>query len=193
MPDSQVVLPNFPPDALVGQNVAIHYLGSIYYRRVTFVEQIPWFQFLDIGAIALQIQSNRTQGTLLSQYDSEWGQFRWFPLDYAQVRFYLPQSQGKWTMRNIQVALDNSIILRNPDLSMTEFHVWESNTPWFEALNISDYAMTGCRLMAAGHRFVSRDIAKIKDGATIVREIESGKEPCKHVWASGASSVAEER
>lgn len=182
MPDTK-----FDPVAKIGQNVAIHYLGNIYYRRVTFLEPIPWFQFLDIGAIALQTGTARTNGANLAQYDDEWAQFRWYPLDDVQVRMFLPQSQGKWTMRNIQVPVDNQIVFRNPDLSMTEFHVWEDNTPWFEALNYGDYAATGCRLMAGGFRYVGVDIAAKLP--SVMNAIVKGTEPCAHIWASGAASV----
>ncbi len=177
----------FEAEAKMGQNVAIHYLGNIFYRRITFVESIPWFQFLDIGAIALQTGTVRTNATNLAQYDDEWAQFRWYPFDHVQVRMFLPQSQGKWTMRNIQVPLDDQITLRNPDLSMTEFHVWEDNTPWFEALNFADYAAVGCRLIAGGYRYIGTDIqAKLP---TVYNAIVKGVEPCTHIWASGASSV----
>lgn len=187
--DSEVTIQNFPPDAMVGQNVCIHYLGASFYKKVTFREFIPWFQALNIGGIALQTQSVRTPAPNLEMYDREWGQFRWYPLDYAQVRLFLPASQGKWTLRNIQVGLDPQITFRNPDLSMTEFHVWEDNAPSFEALNIADYALNACRIMAAGYRYIGIDIERKLP--KLLDDIKSGKEPCKHVWASGAASVAD--
>jgi hypothetical protein len=177
----------FDPIAKMGQNVAIHYLGNINYRRITFVESIPWFQFLDIGAIALQTGTARTNAPNLAQYDDEFAQFRWYPLEDVQVRMFLPQSQGKWTMRNIQVPLDKQVVERNPDLSMTEFFVWEDNTPWFEALNYGDYAQLGCRLVAGGFRYIGVDIKTALPA--VYSAIVKGIEPCAHVWASGASSV----
>jgi hypothetical protein len=185
--ESEVTIQNFPPDGMIGQNVAIHYLGTIVFKRISFVEPIPWFQCLNIGAIALQTQSARTPAPLLEMHDGEWGQFRWYPLDYAQVRLFLPASQGKWTLRNIQVGLDPQITFRNPDLSMTEFHIWEDNAPNFEALNIADYALNACRIMAGGYRYIGIDIErKLPD---VLAGIKAGTIICKHIWASGAASV----
>lgn len=184
---SEVTVQNFKEDALVGQNVAIHYLGTIYYKKVTFVEAIPWFQFLNIGAIPAQTQSAATPAPNLAVFDDEWAQYRWYPLDYAQVRLFLPASQGKWTLRNIQVGIGPEIVQRNPDLSMTEIHVWEDVVPSFTALNIADYALNGCRLMAAGYRYIGTDIEK--HIPEILPGIKAGTTACKHVWASGAASV----
>lgn len=178
---------SFEPEALYGQNVAIHYLNIVTYRRVYYVEPIPWFQFLDIGAIPLQTQTARTAGTLLEQNEDEWAQLRWYPLDHVQVRMFLPQSQGRWIMSNIQVPLDDQIVERNPDLSMTEFHVWEGNEPWFEAMNFTDYAATACRLMAGGYRYAGENL-EIKSPQT-VSLIKRGEVACKHIWASGLSTV----
>lgn len=182
----------FEHEAEIGHNVAIHYLGGVYYKRVTAVQPIPWFQFLDIGAIALQVSSGSTQALNLAQYDGEWAQFRWYPLDYVQVRMWLPQSQGMWTMRNFQGVLDNQIVYRDPCLHLTEFHIWQDNVPWFTALNFPDYAASGCRLMAGGFRYCGVDVAEYdkKNGTTILKDILSGKEKCKHIWASGVASVA---
>jgi len=187
--DQGTALPTFPPDALYGQNVAIHFLRKILYRKVTGWEYIPWFQCLNLGPIPLQAQSNRIAAPLLALVDEEWSQLRWFPMDYSQVRIYLPQSQGKHILLNIQVPVDDQILLRNPDLSMTEIHVWENNVPWFEAMNISDQAMLGCRLMAGGYRFAGDDIEKLPGGQKLITEIIAGTVACKHVWASGVSAA----
>lgn len=168
------------PIALVGQNVAVHYLGNIYYKRVLYLEAIPPFQFLDIGAIAAQTVSARTSGTNLQLADDEFGQFRWFPIDNVQVRLWLPQAQGKFTLKNIQAMVDNMIVQRDPCLHLTEFYVWEDNNPWFEGVNFSDYALTACRLIGEGFRFVGVDCEKDRIDA-----IKAEKEPCAHVWASG--------
>jgi hypothetical protein len=168
------------PVAVVGQNVAINYLGKIHYKRVQYVEAIPPFQFLDIGAIAAATVSLRTSGANLQLADDEWGQFRWYPLDNAQVRLWLPQAQGKYTLLNIQSVVDNQIVQRDPCLHLTEFYVWQDNNPWFEAINFADYALTACRLIAQGYRFFGEDLEKSQ-----VEAIKSGREGCTPIMASG--------
>jgi hypothetical protein len=182
-------LPVFPPEALYGQNVAIHFLRKIYYRRITFWETIPWFQCVNLGAIPFQAQSNKLPAPLLALDREEWSQIRWLPLDYCQVRIYLPASQGKHNLLTIQVPIDDQIVLRNPDLSMTEIHIWENQVPNFEAMNISDQPMLGCRIMAGGYRFAGDDIEEMPGGLDIIKLIKADKLPCKHVWASGASTA----
>jgi len=69
---------------------------------------------------------------------------------------------------------------RDPDLHFTEFYVWEDRHPWFEATNFMDYALTQCRIIAQGFRFVTSELGR----STIVA-IETGQEACTYVVASG--------
>lgn len=174
------------PVATIGQYVAVHYLDAIYIRRVRFLEAIPPFQAVDVGAIAAQTVSARTAMNNLEMPDSEFGQFRWFPLDNVQVRLWLPQSQGKSILRNIMVPVDPTIVTRDPCLHLTEFYVWENNRPFVECINYSDYAVAMSRVVVMGYRFnvepVAPDAARRKE---IESAIMSGSQPATHVWCSG--------
>ena len=168
------------PIALMGQNVALHYLDQIYYKRIRFLEAIPPFQGVDVGAIAAQTVSARTQVTNLEVSDDEFAQFRWYPLDNVQVRLWLPQAQGKYTLRNLQIAVDPTVVTRDPCLHLTEFFVWEQNEPFVECINYADYAVTMSRIVFMGFRFVVEDVE-----AEQKKAIKDGREPATHVWCSG--------
>lgn len=174
------------PVALVNHNVCIQYTTAKLYRKVTFVEPIPPFQFLDIGAIAAQTVSSRTQGQNLDLYDAEFGQWRWYPLDNVQIRLWLPNTNGKAALRNLQVTLDTQIVTRDPDLHMTEFFAWEDKSPWFEAINFMDYGITQCRLVAMGFRYVTEPLPK-----ATVDKIQAGSEACVYLSASGHAGGVE--
>lgn len=172
------------PVALINHNVCVLYGSVKNWRRVIYLEPIPPFQCLDIGAILAQVTSVRTQAVNLELLDNEFGQFRWFPIDNAQIRLWLPQADGRYILRNTQGIVDMTITDRDPCLHLTEFFVWEDYSPWFEAINFMDYALTQCRIIAQGYRFVTTELAK----STIVR-IEAGQEACTYVVASGSSGI----
>ena len=171
------------PVAIINQNVCLLLSAKKEYRRVTWFEPIPPFQFLDIGAMPAQTQSARTSAVNLQMGNTEFGQFRWYPLDHAQVRLYLPQASGKHLLRNLQVPVDDNVVDRDPCLHLTELYVWENQNPWFEAMNGSDYPINACRLVAFGYRFITDALTQ-----DIVRRIEQGTEPCTYLTASGSSS-----
>lgn len=183
------------PVAIQNQNVAIHYLNTIEWRRITFYESIPPFQFLDIGAIALQTISNHTQATNLQMPDEEFAQIRWFPLDHVQVRAFLPSGIAKHSLRNVQSVVDDSIVDRDPDLHLTELIIWEDNNPAFEAINFNGYALTQCRLVGMGYRFTTEAFpsTKVEQIRQAINRNGPGAEvsilggPCTHIWASGRS------
>jgi hypothetical protein len=170
------------PVALVNQNVCVVMSATSEYRKVTWWEQIPPFQCLDIGALAAQTQSARTSALNLQLFDGEFGQFRWYPLDPVQVRLFLPQANGRYLLRNIQVPVDDNIINRDPCLHLTEFFVWEDMNPWFEALNYSDYPLLTCRIIVMGYRFVT-----VALGADAIRAIKEGREACTYIVTAGSS------
>lgn len=172
------------PVALINQNVCILYGGVKSWRKVNYLEPIPPFQFLDIGAIAAQTTTPRTAGTNLALLDNEFGQFRWYPLDNAQIRLWLPQADGRSVLRNIQGVVDKNIIERDPCLHLTEFFVWEDYNPFFEAINFMDYALTQCRLVAQGYRYVTSGL-----NAVTISRIQEGQEACTYVVASGSAGV----
>jgi len=173
------------PVALVNHNVCINYISTKMYRKVIFFEPIPPFQFLDIGAIAAQTISARTIATNLQLYGDEFAQWRWYPLDNVQVRLWLPQTNGKVGLLNVQVTYDTQIVTRDPDLHLTEFFEWENKAPAFEAINFMDYGITQCRFVAMGYRYITKELPKIT-----IDKIESGSEACVYLSASGHAGTA---
>jgi hypothetical protein len=169
------------PVALQNQNVCIHYVQNAYYRKVDFLESIPPFQCINLGALAATSISARTPVVNLEMPDNEFGLFRWWPIDDAQIRLYHPAGVAKWQLRNLQVPLDMNIINRDPNLVSTEIAVWENNRPAVEAVNGHAFALGAVRLIAIGYRFHT---AEIKDQASLKR-IQDGQEPCTHIWCSG--------
>lgn len=175
------------PIALIEHNVVIHYVtGEPYYRRVIWLEPLPPFQFLDIGAIGAATTSARTQAQNLENFDGEFSQIRWWPVDDAQVRVFCPQPTGKSVIRNLQIPVDKMIVNQNPDLSMTELFVWEDKVPWFEAINASDYTLAACRLRAMGFRFVTR---KLNDRE--LQRVKQGLDACVRIPAAGTPGTVE--
>lgn len=171
------------PVAIINQNVCLLLSARKEYRKVTWFEPIPPFQFLDIGAMPAKTQSARTSAVNLQANDGEFTQFRWYPLDHAQVRLFLPQASGKYLLRNIQVPVDDNVVDRDPCLHLTEIYVWQEYNPWFEAMNFSDYPITACRLAAFGFRFITEAMQR-----DVVAAIEQGREACTYLTASGSSS-----
>jgi hypothetical protein len=172
------------PLAIQNQNVAIHYVQNIFYRKVDYLEAIPPFQAIDLGALAAQTRSARTNVTNLDMPDDEFGQFRWYPMDNAQIRLFLPPAVGKFSLKNLQTTLDINIRDIDPCLHLTEFCVWEDNRPAIEAVNGMDYALNAVRMIAFGFRYHTVDISGDSD---LIRGILDGSKPCTHVWASGRS------
>ena len=168
------------PVALINHNVCILYGNTKNYRKVMYYEPIPPFQCLDVGVIALQTTSARTPAPNLDLFDDEFGQFRWYPFDNVQVRLWLPQVDGRASLMNIQVPVGMGIHDQDPCLHLTEFFVWEDRHPFFECTNFMDYALTTCRIMAQGFRFVTEPLAK-----PIIAAIESGGVACTYIPASG--------
>jgi hypothetical protein len=170
--------------ALIGHNVVVRYANQFFYRRVVYLEPIPPFQALNIGAIAAQNTSPRTQAVALQLYKNEFGQFRWYPLDNAQVRLFQPSADGRFILRQLQVAVDPTIITRDPCLHMTEFFEWEDRNPAFEAINFSDYALVQCRIIVEGYRFVTEELS-----ADTVAKIKSGLVSAVNIVTSGYAGV----
>lgn len=167
------------PVAQIGQNVGIIYGSATYYRKVTYLEPYPPFQFLDLGALAAQTTSGQTAAPNLAVFDNEFGQFRWWPIDHIEVLTWLPQADGKYRMRNLMVPVNMDIVVDDPCLHLTEFMVWEDNTPFFDGRNYTDYALTAARLRCIGFRF-----STVKLDEIAVRAIKAGA-PCTYIVASG--------
>lgn len=195
------------PIALQDHLVAIHYIKNVYYRRVAFLEGLPPFQAIDLGAIGAATTSARTNMTRLDLYDEEFGQFRLFPEDNFQVRLFLPRGAARGDMKTIQVPIDPTIVTRNPDLSMTEFFVWEDNRPAVEGVNGNALPLAMARVIAMGYRYgcdqvgkpmtrqekqavgmLKQDAASMSDEELLMEAIKQKMVPCTHVWASGLSN-----
>ena len=170
------------PVALIGHNVCVKYASDNHYRRVIWYESIAPFEALNIGAIAAGTTSARTPAPNLEFWRNEFGQLRWFPLDTAQIRLFLPNADGRMNLRNIQVPVDPTIVTRDPCLHLTEMFVWEDRAPSFEAINYTAAALVTCRIIAQGYRFVTEELPS----ATIQR-IKAGQEACVNIVASGFS------
>jgi hypothetical protein len=169
------------PVALQNQNVCIHYVQKYYYRRVDFLESIPPFQCINLGALAANFTSARTNVVNLEMPDNEFGLFRWWPIDDAQIRLYHPSGIAKWQLFNLQVPIDMNIINRDPNLVSTEIAVWQQNRPAIEAVNGHATALGAVRIIAIGYRFHTVEITS----AELIKQLESGTQPCTHIWCSG--------
>ena len=196
----------FDPVALQNQNVAIHYVQNTYYRKVDFLEGIPPFQCVNLGAIAAVTAGARVNIVNLEMADEEFGLWRWYPIDDAQIRLYHPAGMAKFQLRNLQIPVDMNILFRDPNLVSTEFAVWENNRPAAEAINGHTFALGAARLIAMGYRFhtveitepITRDELKTieqlraepgnvtkKDDKLMELAFLQGRLPVTHVWCSG--------
>ena len=79
------------------------YNSAVFLGQVDFFERIPWFQAIDMGAIAVQSFAAKQNVTNLDLWDQEFGQWRWYPLDDAQVSVFVPAGVSKWQLKNITV------------------------------------------------------------------------------------------
>lgn len=176
----------FDPVALQNHNVCIHYQQSNYYRKVDFLEGIPPFQCVNIGALAAVTPSGRVNIVNLEMADGEFGLWRWYPIDDAQIRLYHPAGIAKYQLRNLQVPVDMNILFRDPNLVSTEIAVWENNRPAAEAINGHAFALGAVRLIAIGYRFHTVNLESGKNAdPELVNAIKAGKSPCTDVWCSG--------
>ena len=176
----------FDPIALQNQNVCIHYVQNEYYRKVDFLEGLPPVQVLDFGALAATSVSPRTQVANLEMPANECGLFRWWPIDDAQIRLFHPAGMAKWQLRNLQVAIDMQILVRDPNLVSTEIAVWQNNRPAMEAINGHAFQLNAVRIIAIGYRFHTVDLEQGPSAnSTLVNALKAGTQPCTHVWCSG--------
>ena len=176
----------FDPVALQNQNVAIHYVQKAYYRKVDFIEAIPPFQCINLGALPAVTPSGRVNVVNLEMADQEFGLWRWYPIDDTQIRLYHPAGIAKYQLRNLQVPVDMNILFRDPNLVSTEIAVWENNRPAVEAVNGHAFALGAVRLIALGYRFHSVNLESGEEAdPELVKALKAGTAPCTHVWCSG--------
>jgi hypothetical protein len=146
------------------------YNSTVVFGQVDFLERIPWFQAIDMGAIPVQAFAAKQNVTNLDLWDGEFGQWRWYPLDDAQVSVFVPAGVSKWQLKNLTVGIDRSIILRDPSLESTEIFTWQDQRPAMQALNFSNVALTACRIMATGYRFHYNNVTD----PAIIKQLNSG-------------------
>ena len=174
------------PIALVNYNVCLITGRTSIYRKVIWYEPLVPFQFLNIGAVAAGSVSARTAGTNLAVHDGEFAQYRWYPEDNVQVNMFLPQTNGRSVLRNLQVPVDMQIRQRDVNLHFTEIFVWEDKVPWFEAINGMDYATLACRLVAQGFRFITEPITD----TVLLNNIKAGRADCVQIPCYGQAGQA---
>ena len=168
------------PVALKDHNVAILWSDQWTYKKVRRWDAVPPFQFLNLGAIAANTTGAAVNAVNLELLDDEFGQYRWWVIDNAQVRLWLPAASGVPRLRNLQPVFDSNVIVRDPCLHLTEFFVWEDNRPQFQGINGSNYALAQARLVCQGFRYRVEDLP-----AADIKEIQAGRKPCVYVQAQG--------
>ena len=194
------------PIALQNHLVAIHFVKDVIYRRVVFFEAITPTQVIDLGALGAGITSARTNVTNLDCYDNEFGQFRWYCLDNAQIRVFTPRGVAKGDLKTLQAVIPPNIGAINPDLSLTELYVWQDNRPAIEAINGGGVALVAVRMVAMGFRYRTDEIgnpvtyeemklvsqlrqeqnlSNKSPQELIIIGIQQSRIACTHVWASG--------
>ena len=102
--------------------------------------------------------------TQFGLWKDEFAQWRWFPLDDAQIQLFVPAGNAKWSLKNLQVGLAKDIIYRDPLLVSTEFNTWQEEWPAMQPLNFTGYALTAIRIVTWGYRFHTDPII---EGTTI--------------------------
>ena len=194
------------PVALQNRNVCIHYNQSTYWRKVDFLESIPPFQCVNIGALGAGAVSAAVNIVNLEMADNEFGVFRWYPIDDAQVFLNHPAGIAKFQLRNLRVPVDMNIVYRDPNLVSTEIGVWEDDRPAMQAVNGNAVALGAVRVIAIGYRFhtaapvepVTLDEIKVvqsmrsemgnqakKVADLLVQAYQQERLPVTHVWCSG--------
>jgi hypothetical protein len=168
------------PIARIGDNVAILYEKWRYYK-VTYQEGVPPFQVLDLGALAAGASTPAPViAPNLELNPDEFGQFRWYPIDHAEMRLYSPQASGRYYLKNLLVPVDKNIVHRDPDLHFTEFFTWQDKRPAFAA-TAGSIALTQCRVMAMGFRFHGEVITDTE----LIVAIQRNMVPCVKIVAQG--------
>ncbi|MDD5700430.1 MAG: hypothetical protein PHU23_00145 [Dehalococcoidales bacterium] len=180
------------PIALLDDFVKIISYQSTRYRKVDFYESIPPHQVWDTQAAtpngplaaAAALAANTTGAlsavTNFDLNDDEFGQWRWFPYDNAEIYLFLPSGVGKFQLKNRQIPVTKSIIYRDPLLVSTEFNSWEDERPSVRPVNFSGYAMTAIRIIALGFRFHTVAVDKATED-----KLATGQLPCTPIQCAG--------
>lgn len=167
--------------------------GGTYYRKVTYYEFIPPFQWIDVvvanglANLPAATAAQKANVTNLDLYENEFGQWRWFPLDNLQVQLFNPAAVPKWQLRNLQVGIDRNIIYRDPLLVSTEFNTWEDERPAMAAMNFSGYALLAARIVGWGYRFATTGVfdENKQKSAQVLAQLESGTLPSTTIICTG--------
>ena len=187
------------PIALLDDYVKIIGYRETIYRKVDFYEAIPPFQCIDFQAavpagplaaaapLAAATTGAQAQLTNLDLQDDEFGQWRWFPLDPAQIQLFLPNGVAKWQLKNLQIGLDRAIIYRDPLLISSEMYSWQDERPSMRPINYSGYALTAIRIIAFGFRFHTTNLfAETRtESDKILAQLKAGNLPCTPIQCAG--------
>jgi len=178
------------PVALIDHYVWIHYNQNKILRQVDFLEPLPAFQAIDLGALAAGALTAKTNITNFDMYADEFAQFRIWTLDNVQLILYLPAGVPAGQLKTFQVPLSKFNALRNPSLNLTEICVWEDNRPAVIAINGSGIALSAVRIMAMGHHYHTVPVSATDP---VNAKIKAGIQPVTHVWCSRAVFAAGNR
>lgn len=185
--------------ALLDDYVKIVTYKQVIFRKVDFYESLPPHQCIDFQAVppagplavaaplAAATTGAQSQLTNLDLQDDEFGQWRWFPLDNAQIQLFLPNGVAKWQLKNLQLGLDRAIIYRDPLLISTEFNTWQDERPSMRPINFSGYALTAIRIIALGFRYHTTDQfgATKEESDNILKGLQEGRIPCTPIQCAG--------
>jgi hypothetical protein len=153
------------PIALLDDYVKVISYQTNQYRKVDFYEAIPPHQAWDTqaaapngplaaaAALAAATTGALSPVTTLDLDKDNFGQWRWFPYDNAEIYLFLPSGVGKFQLKNRQIPVTKSIIYRDPLLVSTEFNTWEDERPSVRPVNFSGYALNAIRIIAFGYRY----------------------------------------
>lgn len=193
----------FDPVALQDHYVAIRYLANIYYRKVVFLESIPPFEAINVGALGANATAAVANVTRMELPDDEFGLFRWFPIDPISYRVNLPRGIDKHALKNITIPIDQKTMEWDPNLVSTELAVWEDNRPGVLVTNMTARAIQDSRIIAMGYRFTTEVVTdkmmanmpapswwtekNIGKPWNLLEALKCKAQPSTDVWCTGRS------
>ncbi len=179
------------PSLLQRQNVAIWGKDGYEYHVVEFIEGMPRDSRLlqDLGALAANGQSQRTQITVTNMAEGQIGEFRFCPLDDVALEAYQPAGTAHW---------QGDTAIARVCLDTGEFDpFWVASTVWvlgnqrslqLMAYNLCPFAIPHSRAQFWGWRYI------LGEKITKAEEIEAMKaKGMTYFNAEAVSSAAAQR
>ena len=151
------------PIVLPGENILTQFSTGYELYQAVYIEPLPMSPDLAINLLAnisggLAAGQSTTQKISSSQQltmqNGELGQFRWFVGDDAQVQMYEPQANPRSVMKNAVLRIDAFTHLNDPFDPLSEFFVFEDETPYFNVTNPTGSTISFCRIFPYGFRYV---------------------------------------